>query len=89
MPLAMGMAACPLALLLLCHAHAQPGPSAEDEAARARRCPMTQAQRAAFLHRFAPGLCPMLGGYALLSGLRMFRDCYAAQAHHNRAVTVP
>ena len=43
MPLAIGVVACPLSLLLLYNAHLSPGPSTADEASRSKRSPMTSS----------------------------------------------
>lgn len=55
-----------------------PPPSAEDEALRTRREPMTGAQRSAFFLRFAPGLVLQILVYMLLTAYRDFRDNFLA-----------
>jgi hypothetical protein len=56
-----------------------PPPSAEDEALRTKRQPMTGAERLAFVKTFAPGLILLILSYALLTAFRDFRDNFSAE----------
>lgn len=54
-----------------------PPPSAEDEAARTKREPMTRLDRSAFLSKFALGLFALIAFYTILTAFRSFRDDFA------------
>jgi MFS family permease len=56
-----------------------PPPSQEDEALRAKRQPMTGAERMAFIKTFGPGLVLLILTYALLTAFRDFRDNFSAE----------
>ncbi len=56
-----------------------PPPSAQDEALRTKRQPMTGAERLAFVKTFAPGLLLLILSYALLTAFRDFRDNFSAE----------
>lgn len=56
-----------------------PPPSAQDEAERVRREPMTRRQRAEFIKAYAPGLTLLVLAYVLLTAFRDFRDNFAAE----------
>ena len=56
-----------------------PPPDAGDEAARARRAPMTAPQRRDFLMAYGPGLAALVFAYILLTAFRDFRDNFAAE----------
>lgn len=90
MPLALGLAACPAALILLRLVERAPRPSAADVETRSRRAAMSGAQRVAFLRAWSGGLMPLCVVYALLTALRTVRDLYSqqlfAQAMHVAAV---
>jgi hypothetical protein len=77
MPLAIGIVMGFLACILLCIADRQPKPSRQDLASRCPRPPVTPTQQAAFFRRYGYGVCPIYVAYALLLGVRSFRDFYA------------
>lgn len=79
MPAVVGAIFCPLASLLLWYASKIPAPTAYDIKHRAKRVAMPSEQRYAFLLQNALGLICMLIPYALLSGMRSFRDFYSQQ----------
>lgn len=54
-----------------------PPPTAEDEAERTKRQPMTGAQRKAFILEFAFGLSALVIFYTFLTAFRSFRDDFA------------
>lgn len=53
-----------------------PEPSAEDEALRTKRVPMSGADRAKFFRTFAPGLVMLIVAYMFLTAFRDFRDSF-------------
>ena len=55
-----------------------PPPSAEDEALRTKRQPMSGAERMKFVKTFGPGLFLLIASYALLTAFREFRDNFSA-----------
>jgi hypothetical protein len=55
-----------------------PPPSAEDEALRTRRGPMSGSERKALFLRFAPGLLLLIAVYMILTAYRDFRDNFLA-----------
>ena len=81
MPAVVGLIFCPLSSLLLWYASQIPPPTAYDVTNRAKRVAMPAEQRNSFLRHNALGLACMLLPYALLSGMRSFRDFYAQQVH--------
>lgn len=56
-----------------------PPPTAEDEALRTKRSPMTGEQRLKFAITFAPGLILLILAYAMLTAYRDFRDNFSAE----------
>ena len=56
-----------------------PPPTAEDEALRTKRAPMSAAQRWQFLRTFFPGLVLLILAYVLLTAYRDFRDNFATE----------
>lgn len=56
-----------------------PPPSAEDEALRTKRQPMSGKDRMAFVKTFGPGLILLIVSYALLTAFREFRDNFSAE----------
>lgn len=56
-----------------------PPPSAEDEALRTKRQPMSGKDRMAFVRTFGPGLILLIASYALLTAYREFRDNFSAE----------
>ncbi|MCG7530712.1 DUF5690 family protein [Psychrobium sp. MM17-31] len=56
-----------------------PPPSASDNAARQARSPMDGAQRKRFFLAYAPGLILLISSFLLFTGLRDFRDNFAAE----------
>lgn len=56
-----------------------PPPSAEDEALRTKRQPMSGPERLAFVKTFGPGLILLIGSYALLTCYREFRDNFSKE----------
>ena len=79
MPAVVGLTFCVLSSVLLLCGSRIPPPSAYDVANRAKRVAMPSKQRNAFLRMNAMGLTCMLLPYALLSGMRSFRDFYSQQ----------
>src|ERR1700761_9456546 len=79
MPAAVGALFIPMLLLSVWVLNALPPPTAQDEAERVRRAPMTSAQRGAFLKAYAPGLAAVVIGYIMLTALRDYRDNFAAE----------
>jgi hypothetical protein len=55
-----------------------PPPTAEDEALRTKRQPMTGKERIAFTMTFLPGLILLVLTYTLLTAFRDFRDYFSA-----------
>lgn len=56
-----------------------PPPSADDEALRSKRQPMSGADRMRFVKTFGPGLALLVISYALLTVYREFRDNFSAE----------
>src|SRR6185295_12569860 len=56
-----------------------PPPSAEDEALRTKRQPMSGSDRLKFVKTFGPGLFLLIASYALLTAFREFRDNFSAE----------
>ena len=56
-----------------------PPPTAEDEALRTKRSPMTGKQRLQFAMTFAPGLILLILAYTMLTAYRDFRDNFSAE----------
>lgn len=56
-----------------------PPPSAEDEALRTKRQPMSGAERMAFVKTFGPGLVLLILSYAMLTVFREFRDNFSKE----------
>jgi len=79
MPAATGLLFMPLLALSVFALQQLPPPSAEDEAQRVRRAPMTAADRRAFLAAFAPAIAALVAGYVALSAFRDYRDNFAAE----------
>jgi hypothetical protein len=84
MPAIVGLIFCPLSSFLLLYAAKIPPPSARDIKSRAKRVAMSAEQRNSFLSRNAVGLSCMLLPYALLSGMRSFRDFFSQQVWNYR-----
>ncbi|MGC4022846.1 MAG: DUF5690 family protein [Cyclobacteriaceae bacterium] len=66
-------------LLFLWLINKLPPPSAEDEALRTKRKPMTGEERLNFVRTFWPGLILLILSYALLTTFRDFRDNFSAE----------
>ncbi|MBL7855975.1 MAG: hypothetical protein JNL17_16365 [Cyclobacteriaceae bacterium] len=66
-------------LLFLYLLNQVPPPTAEDEALRTRRQPMTGAERMKFTLTFLPGLVLLVLTYTLLTAYRDFRDNFSAE----------
>lgn len=79
MPAATGLAFVPLLLLSVWGLALLPPPSAEDEAARVRRAPMTERERGAFLYEYGAGIAFLVTTYIFVTALRDFRDNFAAE----------
>jgi hypothetical protein len=79
MPAAVGALFIPMLLASVWVLNALPPPTAQDEAERVRRAPMTGAQRSAFLKAYAPGLVAIVIAYVLLTAFRDYRDNFAAE----------
>ncbi len=56
-----------------------PPPTAEDEALRTKRSPMTGPERVKYVLTFAPGLVLLILTYMLLTAFRDFRDNFSAE----------
>jgi hypothetical protein len=56
-----------------------PPPTAEDEAERTKRAPMSAADRHRFFRAHAGGLVAMIAAYAILTAYRDFRDNFARE----------
>jgi Family of unknown function (DUF5690) len=56
-----------------------PSPTAEDEALRTKRKPMTRQERIKYSLTFAPGLVLLILSYTLLTAFRDFRDNFSAE----------
>ena len=56
-----------------------PPPTAEDEALRTKRSPMTGPERMKYVLTFAPGLVLLILTYMLLTAFRDFRDNFSAE----------
>ena len=74
MPLVIGIAAAVLASILLSLVDALPGPSVQDIAVRKKREAMSLRAGFTLIYSWGWGLAGMLLVYALLTGLRSFRD---------------
>ena len=79
MPAATGAVFIPLLFLSVWGLGLLPPPSAEDEAARVKRAPMTGKDRAAFFGTYWPGLVLLVLSYVMLTAFRDFRDNFAAE----------
>ncbi len=56
-----------------------PPPTAEDEALRTKRKPMTRQERIQYTLTFAPGLVLLILSYMMLTAFRDFRDNFSAE----------
>ena len=79
MPAATGLAFVPILLVSVWGLASLPPPSAADEAARARRAPMTAAEQRSFLSQYGLGVALLVLTYVLATGLREFRDNFAKE----------
>ena len=79
MPFVTAMVFFPPLLLFLYLLDKIPPPSAEDEAMRTRRAPMTGPERVRYVKEFLPGLVFLVLGYVLLTAFRDFRDNFSAE----------
>ena len=79
MPAATGMLFMPLLMASTWLLGQLPPPTLRDEAERARRAPMTGAERRTFLIAHAPGLIAIVAAYILLTAFRDYRDNFAAE----------
>lgn len=79
MPAATGAVFIPVLLLSVWGLSSLPPPSAEDEAARVRRAPMTGREVRAFLEDYGLGLTLLIVTYVFATALRDFRDNFAAE----------
>jgi hypothetical protein len=79
MPAATGLAFVPVLLLGVWGLASLPPPSAEDEAARVRRAPMSSRDRRAFLTDYGLGIALLVVTYVFATALRDFRDNFAAE----------
>ena len=76
------VAAClffPPLVLFLWMLNKIPPPTAEDEALRTKRQPMTGAERIKFTMTFLPGLILLVLTYTMLTAFRDFRDNFSAE----------
>ncbi len=79
MPAATGLLFVPLLLAGVWGLSSLPPPSAEDEAARVRRAPMSPREVRSFLARFGLGVTLLVVTYVFATALRDFRDNFAAE----------
>jgi hypothetical protein len=79
MPAVTGLLFTPLLLVAVLALAQLPPPTAEDEAARVRRAPMSAKARAAMFASHAPVLILLVAVYVLVTALRDFRDNFAAE----------
>lgn len=79
MPMLTGMCFLPLLGLSLWALERLPAPSAQDEAARARRLPMNKDCRSAWLRANWLPLTLLVIGYVMLTAMRDFRDNFAVE----------
>lgn len=79
MPAVTGAAFVPVLLVSHWWLERMPPPDARDEAERTVRMPMHRADRAAFLRTHGWSLVLLISGYVLLTGIRDFRDSFAAE----------
>ena len=79
MPAATGAVFIPVLLLSVWGLSSLPPPSAEDEAARVRRAPMTGREVRSFLEDYGVGLTLLIVTYVFATALRDFRDNFAAE----------
>jgi MFS family permease len=66
-----------------------PPPTAEDEALRTKRQPMTGEERKKFTLTFLPGLMLLVLSYMLLTAYRDFRDNFSAEIWRSLNITDP
>jgi hypothetical protein len=79
MPAATGLVFAPLLFLSVWGLSIMPPPSAEDEAARVRRAPMSGHEIRDFLHEYGLGITLLVAIYVFVTALRDFRDNFAAE----------
>ena len=79
MPVATGLLFVPLLAVGVWGLSTLPPPSAEDEAARVRRAPMTSQEVRSFLVRFGLGVTLLVITYVFATALRDFRDNFAVE----------
>ncbi len=79
MPAATGLLFAPVLVAALVVLARTPPPDAADRAARGRRAPMDGRARRAYVRANAVPLVVLILGYTLLTGLRDFRDNFAAE----------
>ena len=81
MPLTLGAVACPICCGMMYLTDRCPRPSAADLASRCERTPIAPSEQRRFLSSYAFGMGPIYVAYAILTGLRSFRDFYAEQIY--------
>lgn len=79
MPAATGVVFAPLLFLSVWGLSIMPPPSAEDEAARVRRAPMSGHEIRDFLYEYGLGITLLVAIYVFVTALRDFRDNFAAE----------
>ena len=79
MPFASSCLFFPPLLLFLWLLNKIPPPSAEDEALRTKRKPMSGKERIQFARMFLPGLVLLIIAYAMLTAFRDFRDNFSTE----------
>jgi Family of unknown function (DUF5690) len=79
MPAATGLLFAPLLFLSVWGLSIMPPPSAEDEAARVRRAPMSGHEIRDFLYEYGLGIILLVAIYVFVTALRDFRDNFAAE----------
>jgi hypothetical protein len=79
MPATTGLVFVPLLLVSVWGLSQLPPPSAEDEAARVRRAPMTGSEVREFLADYGVGITLLVITYVFATALRDFRDNFAAE----------
>ena len=79
MPAATGLVFVPLLLLSVWGLRLLPSPSAEDQAARIRRAPMSGHEVRSFLYTYGLGITLLVAIYVFVTALRDYRDNFAAE----------
>jgi hypothetical protein len=89
MPAATGLAFVPILLLSVWGLASLPPPTAQDEAARVRRAPMTGRERREFLADYGLGIALLVLTYVFATALRDFRDKFKNPAALFTSTEIP